>query len=437
MATPLPRVEELAEGLITRANNGETDLMMSSWLEQQISGYDSDARNSLRQTLESLLQADLRWGRRTFPAAIPRPRSIASVRAAAAAANTNNSPPNSGANTPSGSTGTVPTANELLAIISNLSQEDKNVLRGILGPEASTAGNTNARPTESGKEAKVPDPELFSGETSSDYDRWKRNMEYKLHVNGYRLPMPTRYIYSRTTGTAAGVCALWLDANKDKENDVEGLWRFLDEQFVDRTKQETARNKLSVAKQTGSIPDWINDVTRLAMEAKVSTNDLYLRDVLLKGLKTSVKKAAHPPSGGWQSLDFTNACRVLMDFHVSNQVLYSHDSGTGTPAASSAPKARANPDAMDWTPTPRSYQANKPGRSSSSRPTRSSHGPSTAERNRRREKNLCYECGQEGHIARRCPARQAKAAGAAPEDATESYVANTISEDCDGASEKE
>lgn len=136
---------------------------------------------------------------------------------------------------------------------------------------------------------KFPDPEAFGGDRKS-YRHWKIQMKHKVQSEQNRGGMedPKGYIFSRLKGDAARAAITYIE--RSESCGAEGLWSFLDAQYLDPILDEKARDKLYNFKQgKTTLTEYIQEFNRLMYEADEQGNTPALKSRFRVGLREDLR----------------------------------------------------------------------------------------------------------------------------------------------------
>lgn len=261
------------------------------------------------------------------------------------------------------------------------------------------------------RSAKYPDPEPFDG-SAAKYPAWLVNVRMKLtHNADHFLGEQNRmaYVYSRLSPHAQTYIHPHINASGPLNfTDVEEMIKTLSNTFDDPNRVSSAGTRLLNLRQTNKpFADFLAIFRKEAAYAGL-TDEKALCTMLLNAVSRELKQYLVTNADA-DSLTFEQLVNRLQGYDIRHRALpsnqrfstpfRSYDSNPSTPTRPTTSRsAPATPlttsqggDAMD-------LSAN-----------RNFRGPLTqAEKDERRNRNLCYYCGQSGHIAFRCPSKPSR-----------------------------
>ena len=213
------------------------------------------------------------------------------------------------------------------------------------------------------------------------------------------------YVVSRLEGAAALQINLYIKDAHISLADVEKVFDILKRAYGDPNPKQTARTKLHQLKQTNKdFEAFLGEFQRLA--AKSETPEVQLRDILLDNMSREIKNrvALIVPIPS----DFHDLVNLVQQLDYQARSMGSPNDShprTNIHGGSNAPRAVSHVAV----PVPRvSVTATVPSTASGTHP-----GPmdvsgairrvSQEERDRRHRLGLCHYCGDDGHLAFKCP----------------------------------
>jgi hypothetical protein len=265
---------------------------------------------------------------------------------------------------------------------------------------------------------------VFKGERD-EYVDWKNKVKTKLrrdgHIIGYGDQEQVDYVCAFLKGEAAKYLQHYV---KQTGQDilVEGVWEYLDRRYEDAHRQQRARAEHDKLKQGNKpFPEFIAELDRLQSEAGI---DVWEDEVKISLLKNKVSGELDQLSIANVNLSTTDYYAVVRYFHqLHNNLIAARDRGSyrydvhgsrtvkNTSKGSAAPPSviqhvaaatgptQKDQNEMDWTSTNKGAfndQKKKPD----GRPP--APAISEAEFEIRKQKNVCFNCGNAGHLSRSC-----------------------------------
>jgi hypothetical protein len=180
--------------------------------------------------------------------------------------------------------------------------------------------------------------------------------------------------------------------------------------FSDIDIKELSYQRIQALKQTGSASSYANEFRRYSLN--LDWNDEPLRQHFFRGLKTDVKDRVLSPS------DFPDLASLIENAIKWDNLLYQRRKDPNNTKSTDRSYANAtnrqssnfNNRSFNPVPTPRPQWNNPPCHTLRSGPAPmevdSIRGPlMQAEKDRRRQNNLCLYCGSPGHRAAECRKR--------------------------------
>jgi hypothetical protein len=276
------------------------------------------------------------------------------------------------------------------------------------------------------KTAVLPKPPVFEGDRK-EYMDWKNKMKAKLrrdgHVIGHGDQEQVDYVCAFLKGEAANYMQHY---NKQMGQDIimEGVWEHLDRRYEDVHRQQRARAEHEKFKQGNKpFPEFIAELDRLQSEAGI---DMWDDEVKIGILRSKVSGELDQLSVANVNLSTTDYYAVVRYFNqLHNNLVAAKDRGSyrydihgnrtkeksATKSASTLPPvvqhaatentpAQKDQNEMEWTSTSKGTFTDRNNKRQDKRPP--APQISEAEFEIRKQKNVCFNCGNPGHMSRHC-----------------------------------
>jgi hypothetical protein len=272
-------------------------------------------------------------------------------------------------------------------------------------------------PTNSQK-ASLPKPDPFEKD-KSEYPVWRSKMQAKLRIDGPLLgdteAARVDYVMAFLNGEAAKYAYSFRDREGGRTTTLQ-LFEYLDLRYADPHQAQRARHALQqLAQKERPFAEFIADFERLLSESGAERWDDDAKTQLLTSkISTELRQLSITvfAARGHSTETFQDRVRVL--HHLDNEFRAakndgaykyplggSQRSGTNQPQEKSrhTPKPPPpDPEAMDWSRTASASVQTR----NDQRPLVPGKRPSHQEFLARRDRRLCYTCGNEGHPAHLC-----------------------------------
>jgi hypothetical protein len=270
-------------------------------------------------------------------------------------------------------------------------------------PQPTTTPTTTITPTIQHVErprARYPDVATFSGGRVA-YQGFKAKLDNKFILDAPMFPnkfTKAAYVFSRLTDNAERRILPWYLAQQGQATYATIITE-LDKAYLDQNQKQNALDKINNMKQgRKSINEFINEFDEQLALAGATHWDEDQKKTILRG-KVNINIARglvgiDPPEG------YADYCLLL---HRIEHDLQQIDRRTQT-FVSRASRPQRDPNAMDWQPTTTAAPVQPRDRPNQKRAT----WVSDAEVQRRRNENLCLQCGKPGHMIRDCRMRPAQ-----------------------------
>jgi hypothetical protein len=235
---------------------------------------------------------------------------------------------------------------------------------------------------------KLPHPELFDGDRSK-YSAFRYKAKAKLRNEYERLSDEDKiaYVVSRCTERASDVILPWAEQNQDYCS-IGDLWSFLDQQYDDPHLKSKALDQLSNLRQgKRSVRDYHMEFNRLELQSGERFGDASRKNMFLKGLNPKLQETLATIDDSLSFEQFANKATQTSDnlyrVNLNNKLREGSVRSFRDAQRRNEPSRAQSPESMDW------------------EPTRVSKAYST-ERRSGNPQFECYNCGEKGHIARKC-----------------------------------
>jgi hypothetical protein len=235
---------------------------------------------------------------------------------------------------------------------------------------------------------KFPHPELFDGDRPK-YAAFRYKTKAKLRNEYDRLSDEAKisYVVSRCTERASDVILPWAEQNQDRCS-IGDLWVFLDQQYDDPHLKSKALDQLSSLRQgKRSVRDYHMEFNRLELQSGERFGDASRKNMFLKGLNPKLQETLATIDDNLSFELFVNKATRTSDnlyrVNLNNKRREESSRPLRDDQRQNEPSSAQSPETMDWEPT----KVNK------AHPTERRSGKPQFE---------CYNCGEKGHIARKC-----------------------------------
>lgn len=276
---------------------------------------------------------------------------------------------------------------QLTLICQQLQQDNQELRERLLSNESASSS------VRKWSEPKICLPEKFDG-TRSKLRGFLNQIQLVIQLHSHRYPTDREQVGlvgSLLSGPALTWFAPLLEKQAPELLDFTAFTAALTACFGDTDRQRTAVTKLSNLRQ-GSRPAsaYASEFRQIALDT--TWDDVALRDCFRRGLREDVKDmllSMEDPQNLEEAIRFAVRC---------DNRLFERRQEKRSPFV---PPVSA-PSVSSTVPAP----LNRPVGPEPMQIGRVSQGPlSAAERQRRREANLCFYCGGAGHPVRDCPVR--------------------------------
>jgi hypothetical protein len=229
---------------------------------------------------------------------------------------------------------------------------------------------------------------LFNGDRSK-YLSFCYKTKAKLRNEYDHLSDEARiaYVVSRCTERASDVVLPWAEQNQDYCS-IGDLWVFLDQQYDDPHLKSKALDQLSNLRQgKRSVRDYHMEFNRLELQSGERFGDASRKNMFLKGLNPKLQETLATIDDSLSFEQFVNKATRTSDnlyrVNLNNKSRERPSRPVRDAQHQHEPSCAQSPESMDWEST----------KVSKAQPTK------------RRSSSLqfeCYNCGEKGHIARKC-----------------------------------
>jgi len=274
--------------------------------------------------------------------------------------------------------------------------------------------------------AVLPKPPVFEGDRK-EYTDWKNKMKAKLRrdgqIIGYGDQERVDYIYAFLKGEAASYMQHYTK-QMGQDIMVEGVWEYLDRRYEDTHRRQRARAEHDKFKQGNKLfPEFIAELDRLQSEAGI---DIWEDEVKIGILRNKVSGELDQLSVANVNLSTTDYYAVVRYFHqLHNNLVAAKDRGsyrydvhgnrtkeknatkntlTSPPvvqhSAAGVTPSQKDQNEMEWTNTSKNTFAERNSKRQDKRPP--APQISEVEFELRKQKNVCFNCGNPGHLSRGC-----------------------------------
>lgn len=150
-----------------------------------------------------------------------------------------------------------------------------------VSPELVEILNKLARRSNRERSAKLPDPEMFSGDPAEkpQFRSWKTDMRNKMEVNQDHFlssKAKVAYVFSRTTGWANTILRPYIETNSPQISTFENIIRLLTDTFDDPHYVENKKQQFrSLYQRSKSFAEFHANFITLATDAEVSQKDWF------------------------------------------------------------------------------------------------------------------------------------------------------------------
>jgi len=282
----------------------------------------------------------------------------------------------------------------------------------------------------------LPKPRGFDG-TKSRYPAWRIQMEQKLEIDGEAIaPSETGrifFILGYLEGDATSFVESWdeIRNTSPKQVTLKGLWNELDLRFLDQQRQQKALTQWKTSRQQKQpLAEYLLEYERLERESGMSKVTSQARIMNLESrLSGEIMTVAMTRGNRHQS--FPKYVQALQDIEADLQTLRATGALRFNPFRGESTSNRTNPrtsprtqqaqaapasatpiqtprklasnetEAMDWEATASTNQFNG-NRLHRILLPEDMRNPSQKELRARKNAGACFNCGNVGHIAKRC-----------------------------------
>jgi hypothetical protein len=247
------------------------------------------------------------------------------------------------------------------------------------------------------RKRRLPDPERFEGRRA-DFKAWTAQMWAKLSVDLREEPDSVRfwYAHSRLGGSALNQITPWVAAlvktqSEPDKDSLQGLMHQLSNAYEDPEDAERAVRKLNSLRQDKRpFGKYLATFERTLLEAGGLTwDDAVKKSMLAKGLSIETQKAlvATPIPA-----KYTAYCSLLHTVSHNLESLRTKEKTEWSARTTERQGPAEETTPMDWEPTNAQTVSTKARTKSRDKEKKAS-----------KFRGRCYNCQQEGHIARDCP----------------------------------
>lgn len=299
--------------------------------------------------------------------------------------------------------------------IEQLEQLNRDLRQRATTPASSivTAGGTH-------KSAKHPDPVLFEGKRTDNFEYWLRSIRNKLKANADHYPNDESrrmYIESRIGGDAADNLEPYLDPDHpDSITTSDQLLDHLTTEYRNPNQYEDAYDKFAALKldPTADFHAFKNQFVRYAGQLRKPKSEwkLEFKRRLTISLRTACASEYLDPNVTFEQYA-RKAAEIANEFRQAREAKKHDDKARtgGTPTTGSTVGNRGRGGNT-------SGRVGDGNRGTSDRPpptARASGRPPAAEVKKLYEEGRCFNCRETGHVVKDCPSAR-KTAVSAVED---------------------
>jgi len=243
---------------------------------------------------------------------------------------------------------------------------------------------------------RLPDPQRFNG-TRSEYPGWRLAITGKFAADGddyTTSELYCQYVYSRLEGKARTIATPFMESCQKSGYDTDRLWTFLDSCFKDHHVETRARDKITHMKQSKrEVREYLYDFEEQWLRAGLGDNDMMKMTLFRNGLKDEIQsRLIGVPINSYTTLQ-DRAIEISDD--MFRYRIHNKPSGKAGFRSSNAGSSRYS----------RKKSHSPSGDEMDGVEYTGKNDLSDGEWERRRTRNLCYNCGKKDHISRSCPRR--------------------------------
>ena len=288
----------------------------------------------------------------------------------------------------------------ILALI----QERLAPLQGITGGNVGNAYSASGIGREALEPPKkrYPDPEPFTG-LQNEYESFRFGMDNKFRVDAaYFRDDQDRigYVFNRLNSKVQTVILPWLRNHPSAS--LDSFWQQMDTHYLDSNRKDRALSKLSTMKQhpKQKLRHFLSEFEQCYSQCGVTMDDRQIIHLLRKGVKEELSDEI--TAFMFNSVEEMKNRLIFVEDVLASRSRSAQQKGHLSAPwrnGSDEPQRRADPDSMDWEPTKAQVNAGKPRDPQ----RRRAAWVTPEERDERRRRGLCLQCGASGHFVRKCP----------------------------------
>ena len=282
----------------------------------------------------------------------------------------------------------------------------------------------------------MPKPRTFDG-TKPKYPAWRIQMEQKLEIDGEAISSSEKgqifYVLGFLDGEATSFVEYWNDLRtiSPSQETLKNLWKELGLRFLDQQRQQKALTQWKILRQQKQpLTEFLLEYERLERESGMSRVDPQARIMNLES-RLSGEILTVVMTRGNRPQEFPKYVQALQDIEADLQTLkatgalrfnpFRNDGTTTRSSSRTSPKiqpaqtraisttppqaprklASGESEAMDWQPTASTSQFRGSSQQRIPLPE-NMRNPSQRELQARKNAHACFNCGNVGHIARKC-----------------------------------